>query len=90
MASFQVVAQLELIHTYFLLTVPLLGVVLALPVTFWVQKSIVLVFLKMKRGVEELTASLHLKFLVKETMMLLVEISSSLLLGQFMVIFTFS
>lgn len=80
--------MLELIHIYFLLAVPLLGIVLALPVTFWVQKSIVLVFLKMKRGVEELAASLHLKFFAKESMMLLVEISSSLLLGQFRVIFT--
>lgn len=81
-------AQLELIHTYFLLAVPLPGVILALPVNFWVQESIVLVFLKMKRGVEELTASLHLKFSTKKSMMLLMEVFSSLLLGQFGVIFT--
>lgn len=81
-------AQLELIHIYFLLAVPHLDVIFALSVTFWVQKSIVLVFLKMKRGVEELTGSLHLKFFTRESMMLLMKISSSLLLGQFRVIFT--
>lgn len=58
-------AQLELVHIFFLLAVPLLGVILALP--FWVQKSIVLVFLKMKRGVEELIASFHLKLFTKES-----------------------
>lgn len=81
-------AQLELIHIYFLLAVPLLDVILALPVTFWVWKSIVLVFFKMRSSVEELTAGLHLKFFTKGNMMLLMEISSSLLLAQFRAIFT--
>jgi len=81
------VVQLELIHIYFLLATPLPGVMLTLPMTLWVLKSMTLVFLKKRRGAEELTASLHVKFSSRRSMMSLVEIFSSSLLGQFMVIF---
>lgn len=71
----------------FLLATALPAVMLTLPMTLWVLKSMLLVFLEKKRDVEELTTSLHLKFSSRRSMMLLAEIFSSSLLGQSRVIF---